>query len=41
MKEEDLERFMQQDFVMTGSDGSTGHPRKYGNLLAQTEKICV
>jgi N-acyl-D-amino-acid deacylase len=30
MSEKDIENFMKQDFVMTGSDGSDGHPRKYG-----------
>ena len=30
MSEADIERFMAEDFVMTGSDGSGGHPRKYG-----------
>ncbi len=30
MSEADIERFMVEDFVMTGSDGSGGHPRKYG-----------
>ena len=30
MNEKDIEKFMVQDFVMTGSDGSDGHPRKYG-----------
>jgi N-acyl-D-amino-acid deacylase len=30
MSEKDIENFMKQDFVMTGSDGSNGHPRKYG-----------
>ena len=30
MNEEDIARFMVQDFVMTGSDGSGGHPRKFG-----------
>ena len=30
MSEADIERFMKEDFVMTGSDGSGGHPRKYG-----------
>lgn len=30
MSEADVERFMKQDFVMTGSDGSRGHPRFYG-----------
>ncbi len=30
MNEEDIENFMKQPWVMTGSDGSGGHPRKYG-----------
>jgi len=30
--EADLENFMRQDFVVTGSDGSAGHPRKYGTF---------
>ena len=30
MNEEDIENFMKQDWVVTGSDGNTGHPRKYG-----------
>ena len=30
MSEADIERFMAEDFVMTGSDGSGGHPRKFG-----------
>jgi N-acyl-D-aspartate/D-glutamate deacylase len=30
MNEADIARFMVEDFVMTGSDGSGGHPRKYG-----------
>jgi N-acyl-D-amino-acid deacylase len=32
MAERDVETFMRQDFVLTGSDGSTGHPRKYGTF---------
>ena len=32
MNEKDIERFMVQDFVATGSDGSDGHPRKYGTF---------
>jgi N-acyl-D-aspartate/D-glutamate deacylase len=32
MNEEDVERFMKADFVVTGSDGSDGHPRKYGTF---------
>ncbi len=30
MQESDIENFMKQDWVMTGSDGSGGHPRKFG-----------
>ncbi len=32
MNETDIENFMKQDFVVTGSDGSDGHPRKYGTF---------
>jgi N-acyl-D-aspartate/D-glutamate deacylase len=32
MDEKDIEKFMVQDFVMTDSDGSDGHPRKYGTF---------
>ena len=32
MKDEDLNKFMVQPWVMTGSDGSGGHPRKYGTF---------
>ncbi len=32
MNETDIENFMRQDWVMTGSDGSEGHPRKYGTF---------
>lgn len=32
MKESDLEKFMVQPWVMTGSDGSSGHPRKFGTF---------
>lgn len=31
MNPDDMERFMTQDWVMTSSDGSTGHPRKYAS----------
>ena len=30
MNESDIIKFMKQKWVMTGSDGSGGHPRKYG-----------
>jgi N-acyl-D-aspartate/D-glutamate deacylase len=30
MSDDDIERFMKKDWVMTGSDGSDGHPRFFG-----------
>jgi N-acyl-D-aspartate/D-glutamate deacylase len=30
MNEKDIVHFMKQDFVLTGSDGSAGHPRLFG-----------
>src|SRR5690349_8494196 len=32
MSEQDIENFMKHPWVMTGSDGSPGHPRKYGTF---------
>jgi N-acyl-D-aspartate/D-glutamate deacylase len=32
MKDSDIDAFMVQPWVMTGSDGSGGHPRKYGTF---------
>jgi N-acyl-D-aspartate/D-glutamate deacylase len=32
MNESDIANFMTQEWVMTGSDGSGGHPRKYGTF---------
>ena len=32
MSEADIERFMAEDFVMTGSDGSGGHPRNSARI---------
>jgi N-acyl-D-aspartate/D-glutamate deacylase len=32
MNARDIETFMKADFVTTGSDGSDGHPRKYGTF---------
>jgi len=32
MNETDIENFMRQDFITTDSDGSDGHPRKYGTF---------
>ena len=38
MTEEDLNAFMRQDWVMTGSDGTPGHPRKYGSFSTKMRK---
>ena len=32
MKESDIQNFMRQDWVMTCSDGTNAHPRKYGSF---------
>ena len=32
MNEKDIEAFMRRPWVTTGSDGSSGHPRKYGTF---------
>jgi len=32
MTEDDIINYMQQKWVMTGSDGGSGHPRKYGSF---------
>ena len=32
MNDDDIERFMREPWVATGSDGSDGHPRKYGTF---------
>ncbi|WP_460217862.1 N-acyl-D-amino-acid deacylase family protein [Psychroserpens sp. MEBiC05023] len=32
MNSDDIHNFMRQDWVVTGSDGNTGHPRKYGSF---------
>jgi N-acyl-D-aspartate/D-glutamate deacylase len=40
MDEEDIENFMRQPFVMTGSDGSAGHPRKYGTFPRKLRLYC-
>lgn len=41
MQESDLKNFMQQDWVMTGSDGSNGHPRKYGTFPKKIRKYVI
>ena len=32
MQDEDIKRFMRQPWVMTSSDGTNGHPRKYASF---------
>ncbi len=41
MQESDLLNFMKQPWVMTGSDGSTGHPRKYGTFPRKIRTYCI
>lgn len=38
MVSEDIQNFMKQDWVVTGSDGNTGHPRKYGSFPRKFHK---
>ncbi len=38
MTKEDIQNYMQQDWVVTGSDGNTGHPRKYGTFPRKYRK---
>jgi N-acyl-D-amino-acid deacylase len=38
MREDDIANFMREDWVMTGSDGSGGHPRKYGTFPRKLRK---
>jgi len=37
MNEDDIENFMSQDWVMTSSDGSAGHPRKFASFPRKYE----
>lgn len=41
MSPEDIETFMKSDFVMTGSDGSGGHPRKYGTFPKKVREFVL
>lgn len=41
MNEDDIAAFMAADFVMTGSDGSDGHPRKYGTYPRKIRKYVL
>ena len=38
MQEDDIKNFMREEWVMTGSDGSEGHPRKYGTFPRKLRK---
>ncbi|EDP70792.1 amidohydrolase family protein [Flavobacteriales bacterium ALC-1] len=38
MNTKDIHKFMQQSWVVTGSDGNTGHPRKYGSFPRKYNK---
>jgi N-acyl-D-aspartate/D-glutamate deacylase len=38
MTKKDIHNFMKQDWVVTGSDGNTGHPRKYGSFPRKYDK---
>ncbi len=38
MNPDDIHNFMKQDWVVTGSDGNTGHPRKYGTFPRKYHK---
>lgn len=41
MTEEDVLRFMKQPWVMTGSDGTPGHPRKYGSFTRKLKNYAI
>ncbi|WP_417449812.1 N-acyl-D-amino-acid deacylase family protein [Kordiimonas sp.] len=41
MNKDDVAYFMQQPWVMTGSDGSSGHPRKYGTYPQKYQQYVV
>ncbi|MCP4975553.1 MAG: amidohydrolase family protein [Maribacter sp.] len=38
MDKSDIQNFMRQPWVVTGSDGNTGHPRKYGSFPRKYRK---
>lgn len=41
MTEADIENFMKQSWVMTGSDGSGGHPRKWGTYPRKIREYVI
>ncbi len=41
MNTSDITNFMRQDWVVTGSDGGSGHPRKYGSFPRKYRKYVL
>lgn len=41
MNTDDIINFMKQDWVVTGSDGGSGHPRKYGSFPRKYHKYVL
>lgn len=41
MNATDITNFMKQDWVVTGSDGGSGHPRKYGSFPRKYRKYVI
>ena len=41
MNPEDIKNFMRQSWVVTSSDGNTGHPRKYGSFPRMYQKYVM
>ncbi len=41
MRDDDIKNFMREDWVMTCSDGSDGHPRKYGTFPRKLRKYVL
>ena len=41
MIEDDIINFMKQDWIVTGSDGGSGHPRKYGSFPRKYQKYIL
>ncbi|WP_461534013.1 N-acyl-D-amino-acid deacylase family protein [Sinomicrobium sp.] len=41
MKDEDINNFMVQPWVMTGSDGGSGHPRGFGTFARKIRKYAL
>lgn len=41
MNPDDIENFIKQPWVVTGSDGGSGHPRKYGSFARKYSKYVV